>query len=302
MLKHLISIDDLTVSEILLIFKRAKEMKKRPYQDVLKNKNLAMLFAKPSTRTRVSFEVAMNHLGGHALDLDFQNLQVSRGETLGDTARVLGRYVNCVMARLFRHQDLLELANNSPVPVINGLTDLLHPCQVLSDMFTLHEKLGKLMGLKITYVGDGNNNVTHSLMYACSKLRINLSVGCPKGYNPNPGIMRKASKNARRMGCKLEVLHDPKKAVNGADVLYTDTWVSMGKKPSPKTIRELRPFQVNDKLLSMTKKNALAMHCLPAHGGREITSKVMDGRNSIIFDQAENRLHVEKAILALLMG
>jgi ornithine carbamoyltransferase len=300
-MKHLISIQDLTVQEILAIFKRTEDFKKRPIQPVLKGKTLAMIFQKPSTRTRVSFEVAMYHLGGHALFLNTQDLQLKRGETIADTARALSRYINGIMARVYSHKDILDLATFSSVPVINGLSDLLHPCQGLGDIYTVHEKLGQLRGLKLAYTGDGNNNVTHSLLHICSKLGINISVACPTQYEPDKAVLRDSKANAGKSGSVIEVTSNPKQALKGADIVYTDTWVSMGDKDSTARVKKLRPYQLNSSLLKHAKKHALVMHCLPAHRGQEITDSVLDGSQSIVWDQAENRLHVQKGILSLLL-
>jgi ornithine carbamoyltransferase len=299
---NLLTIRDLRVAELLLILRKTRYFKENPYQPVLKNKILAMLFEKPSTRTRVSFEVAMKHLGGDALFLGFDSLQVKRGETLGDTARVLSRYVDGIMARLKKHKDLVELARHATIPVINGLTDLYHPCQILGDMFTIKEVFGYFRGLKLAYFGDGNNNVTHSLLYACAKLGMSMIVASPKGYEPDKKIMEEARKIAKRNGIDVGGVHDPKLAAKKADIIYTDTWVSMGKeKEVKKRLKDLKPYQVNTKLLKKANKHCIVMHCLPAHREREITSEVMDGKHSVIWDQAENRLHVQKAILALLL-
>jgi ornithine carbamoyltransferase len=299
-MQHLISVQDLSIQEIMLIFRRADQFKRRPVQPVLKDKCLAMIFQKPSTRTRVSFEVAMNHLGGHALYLNSQELQMGRGESVADTARILSRYCNAIMARVFSHQDILELAARSGVPVINGLSDLLHPCQALSDMYTMHKRIGRLRGLKLAYTGD-SNNVTHSLLYACSKLGINMSVASPAKYVPEKAVLRESMANARSSGAVIEVTQDPQEALKGADVVYTDTWFSMDQNPDTAKERALKPYQLNSSLLSHAKKGALVMHCLPAHRGQEITDSVMDGPQSIVWDQAENRLHVQKGILSLLL-
>jgi len=299
-MQHLISIQNLSVQEIMAIFKRTDEFKRRPVQPTLKNKNLAMLFQKPSTRTRVSFEVAMNHLGGHALYLNAQDLQLGRGETTADTARTLSRYCDAIMARVFFHQDIIGLAAHSGVPVINGLSDLLHPCQALSDMYTIHEKRGRLKGLKLAYTGD-SNNVTHSLLYACSKLGVNMSVACPARQAPEKAVLRESEANARSSGAVIEVTQDPGEALKGADVVYTDTWFSMGQKPDRAKEMALKHYQLNPSLLSHARRGALVMHCLPAHRGQEITDSVMDGPQSIVWDQAENRMHVQKGILSLLV-
>jgi ornithine carbamoyltransferase len=299
-MQHLISIQDLSLQEIIAIFRRTDGFKRKPIQPVLRNKNLAMIFQKPSTRTRVSFEVAMKHLGGNALYLNAQDLRLGWGETVADTARTLSRYCDGIMARVFSHRDMLELAKYSGVPVINGLSDLLHPCQALGDMFTIHEKLGRLSGLRLAYTGNARNNVTHSLLYACSKLGMNIAVACPAEYGPDGAVLRESRANARSSGAVIEVVSDPRKAVKGADIVYTDSWTPMepGKKPS---LNAFRPYQLNPSLLGCAKRNALVMHCLPAHRGKEITDSVLDGPQSIVWDQAGNRMHVQKGILSLLM-
>ncbi len=289
---HLLSISELTKNDIDSILRKAQKLKNKE-KPVLKGKNVAMLFAKPSTRTRVSFEAAVNQLSGHPLYLDISTTQLSREETISDTSRVLSRYVDCIIARLFKHQHIEELAKASDVPVINGLTDMFHPCQALADMYTIREKLGKLKGLNLTYLGDGNNNVAHSLMYACSRLGVNMTVSCPASLKPDKTVLKET-------GSRIE--KNPKKAVRDSDILYTDVWKSMGEKASTKSrALLLRPYQINKSLLGLAKRSAIVMHCLPAHRGQEITSDVMDGKQSVIFDQAENRLHVAKGILAFLL-
>ena len=268
---------------------------------LLKGKTLAMIFEKPSTRTRVSFEVGMWQLGGYALYLSASDLQLGRGETIADTARVLSRYVNGIMARVFAHQTILDLAKYSRVPVINGLSDFTHPCQGLADLFTIYEKKGRLSRLKLAYVGDGNN-VAHSLLYGCSKVGMNFTLACPKGYEPNSKVVSEAKAEGRRSGSRVNVTNDPGEAVRGADVVYTDVWASMGKeKEHEQRIKIFKPYQVNRKLVKGAKKDYLFMHCLPAHRGEEVTDEVADSKNSVIFDQAENRLHTQKAIMALMM-
>ena len=302
-MKHLTSINNLSVNEIQTIFRKADELRIKS-KPVLKNKTLAMIFAKPSTRTRVSFEVAMTQLGGHAIDLDFDALQLGRGETIADTAKVLSRYVDGIMARLFSHDDIINLAKNSTVPVINGLTDLLHPCQALADIYTIkrHFRNRKLNGLKLTFLGDGNNNVTHSLMIICSKLGIDMVVSSPRKYFPEIEIAKQTQENCRKSGSDFKVIPTAKEAAKDADILYTDTWLSMGDKGKvDEMIDVFAPYQIDSELVKAAKKNCIVMHCLPAHRGYEIKSEVMDGKHSVIFDQAENRLHTEKAILALLL-
>jgi ornithine carbamoyltransferase len=260
-----------------------------------------MIFEKPSTRTRVSFEVGMWQLGGYALYLSISDLQLGRGETIADTAQTLSRYVNGIMARVFAHQTILDLVKYSKVPVINGLSDMTHPCQGLADLFTIYEKKGRLHGLKLAYVGDGNN-VAHSLLYGCSKVGMNITLACPKGYEPHPEVVLKAKEEGKISGCIVKVTKDPKEAARGADIIYTDVWASMGQeKEHEKRIKIFKPYQVHTKLIKEAKEDYLFMHCLPAHRGEEVTDEVADSKNSIIFDQAENRLHTQKALLALMM-
>jgi len=299
------SLYDLTREEIEEILKASEFLKlqllRGEEHPLLKGKTLAMIFEKPSTRTRVSFEVGMWQLGGYALYLSASDLQLGRGETIADTAQTLSRYVNGIMARVFAHQTILDLIKYSSVPVINGLSDFSHPCQGLADLFTIHEKKGRLSGLKLAYVGDGNN-VAHSLLYGCSKMGMNITLACPKGYEPDPEVVSKAKEEGKKTGCKVKVTNDPKEAVKQADIVYTDVWASMGKeKEHEKRVKLFKPYQVNGKLVREAKRDYLFMHCLPAHRGEEVTDEVADSKNSVIFDQAENRLHTQKALLALMM-
>jgi ornithine carbamoyltransferase len=303
-MKHnsLISTHDLTLEETDEIFTLARKMKETPadYRDALTGKTLGMIFQKPSTRTRVSFEVGIYQLGGIGLYLSAQDLQLGRGETVPDTARVLGRYVDAVMARVFRHQDIIDLARYSGVPVINGLSDLLHPCQALADYMTLQEKKGELRGLRLAYVGDGNN-VAHSLMLAGAKVGANVTVVCPQGYEPKEEIVRLAREDAKAGGCRIEVTDDLA-GVDGVDAVYTDVWASMGQEAeAQKRMKVFKPYQVNSKLMARAAADAVFLHCLPAHRGEEVTDEVADSPASVIFDEAENRLHAQKAIMYLLM-
>ena len=303
--KSLASLHDLTREEIEQILKTSELLKLQLLrgQDhpLLKGKTLAMIFEKPSTRTRVSFEIGMWQLGGYALYLSSSDLQLGRGETIGDTAQVLSRYANGMMARVFAHQTILDLVKFSRVPVVNGLSDYSHPCQGLADLFTIYEKKGSLPGLRLAYVGDGNN-VAHSLLYGCSKVGIDIILGCPKGYEPNPKVVSESKEEAKRSGSEVRVTNDPKEAVEGADVIYTDVWASMGKeKEHAERVNILKPYQVNPKLVKGAKGDYLFMHCLPAHRGEEVTNEVADSKNSVIFDQAENRMHTQKALLSLIM-
>ncbi|MBN1263036.1 MAG: ornithine carbamoyltransferase [Candidatus Pacebacteria bacterium] len=302
---HLTNVFDLNREQIELIFETAKDLKRRqkigqPHQ-LLKGKSLGMIFQKPSTRTRVSFEVGMTQLGGHALYLGPNDLQLNRGETIADTAKVLSRYVDGIMARVFSHNDIVSLAENSTVPVINGLSDRFHPCQALTDLFTILEKYQSFDGLKVGFVGDGDNNVTYSLMYLCARLGIDISVGCPPKYNVKDEVLAVAKKEANKTGAKITVTPDPEKAVALANVIYTDVWVSMGREDKEERLKALKPYQVNNFLIKRAARHAIIMHCLPAHRGEELTNEVMDGPQSVVFDQAENRLHIQKAIMALMM-
>jgi ornithine carbamoyltransferase len=303
--RSLDSLLHLTKEEIEQILKTSKLLKSKllcgEKHPLLRGKTLAMIFEKPSTRTRVSFEVGMWQLGGYALYLSSSDLQLGRGETIADTARTLSRYVNGIMARVFAHQTILDLIKYSSVPVINGLSDLTHPCQGLADLFTIYEKKGRLSGLKLAYIGDGNN-VAHSLILGCSKLGMEINLACPKGYEPNPKVVSKGKEEGRKSGGRVRVMNDPREAVRMADVIYTDVWASMGQeKEHGKRIKIFKPYQIHTKLIKEAKEDYLFMHCLPAHRGEEVTDEVADSKNSIIFDQAENRLHTQKALLALIM-
>lgn len=266
-------------------------------EGALKGKTLAMIFEKPSTRTRVSFEVGMAQLGGHALYLSPRDLQIGRGETIADTAKVLSRYVDAIMYRAFSHEMMLELAKNATVPVINGLDDLEHPCQIVADLLTVKEKKGKLKGIKMAYVGDGNN-VCNSLLLGAAIVGMDFVAACPDGYKPNDKIVADAISIAKRNKCLSKVISDPHDAVKDADVVYTDVWTSMGQeKEAEEREKVFAPYQVNSKLLANAKDDCIVMHCLPAHRGHEITDEVIDGEQSVVFDQAENRLHAQQAIL-----
>lgn len=304
--KDLISIHDLSVGEVATILdvsRKLKNMQKKGIpHEYLRGKTLAMLFSKASTRTRVSFEVGFHQLGGHALYLNDAVTQLGRGEPIRDTARVLSRFVDGIMIRTFSHDSVIELAEYADVPVINGLTDLLHPCQALTDMFTIEEKLKVLKGRKLVYVGDGNN-MAHSLMFACAKVGMNMVCASPKGYEPNPEILKLAQEDALLTGCSITVDEDMFRAAKDADVLYTDVWTSMGEEAERKVrFQALHNYQINAELLAEARSEALVLHCLPAHRGEEITEEVLEGPQSVVFDEAENRLHVQKAIMALLMG
>jgi len=304
--RHFLSLQDFSLTEIVMFLDFARDLKQRQKRGephtLLAGKTLAMIFQKPSTRTRVSFEVGMWQLGGHALFLSSQELQMGRGEPIKDTAAVLSRYVDGIMIRTFKHSDVEELASFATVPVINGLTDLLHPCQVLADLLTVEEKLGKLAGLKLAYLGDGNN-VAHSLLLGCTKVGMNIAVAGPENYWPLPEITAKARENAATSRCSVLITVDPLEAVKDADIIYTDVWASMGKEEEKAERKNVfAPYQVNDNILKAARPGALVMHCLPAYRGDEITAEVLEGEQSVVIDQAENRLHAQKALLALLMG
>ncbi len=302
--KDLVTVNDLTRKDIDTIFDVTKHLKtetkmgRRHY--LLEGKSLGMIFEKPSTRTRVSFEVAMTQLGGHALYLSKNDIQLSRGETIEDTAMVLSRMVDGIIARVYEHEKIEKLALNATIPVINALSDMYHPCQALADFYTILEHK-HTFNVKIAYIGDGNNNVTHSLMLLASKLGSNIVVITPKGYEPADEVISMANENNEISGGSLAISNDPSD-VTGADVVYTDTWVSMGREEEEKKrIEDLSPYQVNSELMAMADKNAIFMHCLPAHRNHEVTDEVIDSEQSVVFDEAENRLHVQKAVLALLM-
>lgn len=304
--KDFISVADLSKEEVQMVLNFAKflktQAKKGSYPKLLKGETLAMIFEKPSNRTRVSFEVGMYDLGGLSINLDAKSLRLGGGESIPDIAKTLSRYVDGIVMRTFEHDKIIELARSATIPVINGLTDLLHPCQALSDIFTIQEKKGKLRGIKLAYIGDGNN-VCHSLMHAAAKMGMEFIAASPKGYEPDRMIIRQSQEIAEKNKALLNIVNDPADAAVGADIIYTDVWASMGQeKEAGKRKKDFKRFQVNDNLLEKAKKDVLVMHCLPAHRGEEITTDVMDGKRSIVFDQAENRLHVQKAILTLLMS
>lgn len=303
--RSLASVADFNQEEIWQIFDTTRDLKRRQKigepHEILKGKQLAMIFQKPSTRTRVSFEVGISQLGGHGLYLGASDLQLARGETIEDTARVLDRYVDCIMARVFEHEHILDLIKYSGVPVINGLSNDYHPCQALTDLFSVWEKKGSLDGLKFTFVGDGDNNVTNSLMLLSAILGVDFSVASPRKYTTRKEVYKKAKDLALKSGAKIEILTDPVKAVRGSDVIATDVWVSMGREDREERLKVLNPYQVNQKLIKKAKTDVLVMHCLPAHRGEEITDEVIDGPHSIVFDEAENRLHVQKALMALII-
>ncbi|WP_274654151.1 ornithine carbamoyltransferase [Paenibacillus humicola] len=303
--RDFIALTDYTPEEIRYLIDLAIELKKKQKAGEtfhpLKGKTLGMIFEKSSTRTRVSFEVGMYQLGGQALFLSRNDLQIGRGETVWDTAQTLSRYLDGIMIRTFAHRTVIELARGATVPVINGLTDTNHPCQALCDFQTILEHKERLKGMKLAYIGDGNNMV-HSLMMGAAKLGVHMSVATPEGYAPDEDIVRQTVEAASETGARIVVCRDPKEAIEGADVVYTDVWASMGFESEQKE-REIAfaDYQVNEELTNRAKPDFLFMHCLPAHRGEEVSEGIIDGNHSIIFDQAENRLHAQKAILAAIM-
>lgn len=301
--KDFISIHDYTAEEVAEIFQLAKDIKATPdkFSTALAGKTLGMIFEKSSTRTRVSFEVGMYQLGGHALFLSARDIQLGRGEPIYDTAKVLSRYVDGIMARTFAHKTVTDLAEYSSVPVINGLTDLLHPCQGMTDYFTALEKFGDLRGRKIAYIGDGNN-MAHSLMYGASKVGMDIAVATPRGYDPDPVVLAKSLADADKAGTKVIVTHSIDEAAAGADIIETDVWASMGQEEeAEKRAKDFDGWKVDARIMGLAKKEAIFMHCLPAHRGEEVSAEVCDSAQSVIYDEAENRLHVQKAIMVTLM-
>ena len=305
MKKDFLAISDYTSEEIQNILDLAINLKKEYFASgnlpLLQNKVLAMLFSKPSLRTRISFDMAMRQLGGDALFISPDEIGLGKRESIADVARVLAGYVSAIMARVFEHQQVLELAKWADIPVINGLSDYNHPCQAMADLLTIYEHFGALKGLKVTFLGDGNN-VAVSLMHACSKLGMNFCIASPDGYDIVPEAISMAKEFSKISGSKLQFLRDPNEAVKDVDVVYSDTWTSMGQEAETKK-RELvfPPYQVNTIIMGFAKPSAIFMHCLPAHRGQEVTGEVADGPQSVIFQQAHNRLHAQKAILVKLL-
>lgn len=305
-MKDFISLHDTSSEEVEQLLKLAlklkDENKKGIEHHILKGKSLGMIFTKSSTRTRVSFEVGMTQLGGYPLFLSSNDIQLGRGESIYDTAKVLERFLDGIMIRTFAHQDVLDLAEYANIPVINALTDLLHPCQVLADLQTVYEHKGKLEGLKFAYIGDGNN-MAHSIMYGCAKAGLDCAIAAPADYSCDAEVIQNAKDDFKKAGRELILTEDPVEAVKNADVVYTDTWVSMGMEAEKAERQKVfMPYQVNKELFKYAKDDALFMHCLPAYRGYEVTEDVIDGPNSVIFDEAENRLHAQKAVMAVLMG
>ncbi|MCP4538906.1 MAG: ornithine carbamoyltransferase [Chloroflexi bacterium] len=306
-MNHFLSIANLTPDELRELLNLALDLKKEwkngGNHPLLKDKTLGLVFQKPSLRTRVSFEMGMNHLGGQGLYLSPFEIQLGKRESVADVARVLSRYVDGIMARVFAHADIVELAEYSSIPVINGLSDYNHPCQGLADFLTIIENKGKdLAGLKLVYIGDGNNVAT-SLIFGATLLGMDICITGPRGYESPPGVWALGKKFAATSGSQLSATYDPHKAVAGADVIYTDVWASMGQEAeTDERARIFAPYQVNEALLAEAKPDVIAMHCLPAHRGEEITDQVCDGPHSVLWDQAENRMHAQKAVLAQLMS
>lgn len=299
--KDLLTLADLTSEEIIGLIEKAVVLKektlKKQFDYPLKGKILGMIFDKSSTRTRVSFEVGMIQLGGSALYLNGNDLQLGRGETIADTAQVLSQYLDGIMIRTFSHKSVEELADHAAIPVINGLTDLYHPCQALADLLTVYEKKGKLSGLKLAYIGDGNN-MAHSLMIACAKVGMDVSIAAPKEYFPSHDVTAMCEGFTEASGAKLVITDSPTEAVKDADIIYTDVWTSMGQEAeNEQRLKDFQDYQVNDELLVHANDDYLFMHCLPAHRGEEVSAEVIDGPHSVVFDQAGNRLHAQKALL-----
>ena len=300
MKRDFLTVRDLSAGEIDTIIRRARELKsgKDANRCPLMGKSIGLLFEKASTRTRVSFEAGIYQLGAQAIYMNPGELQMGRGETIGDTARTLSRYLNAIVLRTSEHSRLEEFSSHASIPVINGLSNRHHPCQALADLLTVQEKKGRLKGIQLAFIGDGNN-VANSLIEAASKMEMDMVMACPEGYEPDPDVLERARDAAKG---EIIILRDPREAAGRADVIYTDVWVSMGQeKETEERKRRFRPYQVNDALLACAKKDAIVLHCLPAHRGEEITDEVMDGPRSAVFDQAENRLHSQKALLEFLL-
>jgi ornithine carbamoyltransferase len=303
--RDFLSIHDFSEAEVAYILEVGLELKKEQKKGIahpiLAGKTLGMIFQKASTRTRVAFEVGMYQLGGHALFLSPRDIQIGRGETIKDTALVLSRMLDGIMIRTFDHEEVLEMARWSSVPIINGLTDLLHPTQVIGDMITIQEHKGGLRGLKLAFIGDGNN-VANSLLFGGAKVGMDVTIACPEGFEPDKEVLNLARKDAMATGAKLEVVESVWEAVKGADVIYTDVWASMGQEgEAEEKEKKFMQYQINKALLKEANPDAIVLHCLPAKRGKEITDEVMDGPQSVVFDEAENRLHAHKAIMALVM-
>jgi len=304
--KNILSLQDLDLNEINILLDLAADLKKeftsRKSRPLLKGKILGMIFQKPSTRTRVSFETGMLQLGGHAIFLSSNDIQLAKGETIEDTAKTLSLYLDCIMARVYDHSDIEKLSIFSIIPVINGLSDLFHPCQILADLLTIREHKTKLKGLSLAWIGDGFN-ICNDLLIGCAKIGINMTAACPKGYEPLNWIVKLSKEEGKKTGSQISVVNDPINAVKDADIIVTDTFVSLGK-DDEKIQREqifLPKYQVNSELLRYAKNDVIFMHCLPAKRGQEVTSEIIDGKSSVVWDEAENRIHVQKALLCMLM-
>lgn len=303
--KHMLRLSDYTPGEILQVLSLALKLKKQLKEGLrpplLAGKILAMIFTKSSTRTRVSFEAGIYQLGGTAQFLSSNDIQLGRGEPISDTAQVLSRMVDGIMIRTFAQSDVEDLAKYGTIPVINGLTDLLHPCQILADLMTYYEHKGSFTG-KLAFIGDGNN-VANSLLVGCAKLGLDIAVGCPEGFDPDADVLAAAKQAAAQSGSKIVITHDPNEAAQDADAVYTDVWASMGQESGAQDkYKHFSDYQVNEKLTARCKKDYIFLHCLPAHRGEEVTASVIDGSHSVVFDEAENRLHAQKAVMALLMS
>ena len=300
--RDFISLCDFSADEISYLLDLATKMKQKTkkgiFEPVLKNKNLGLIFSKPSLRTRVSFEIGMKQLGGSSITLKQDEINLGVRETIADTARVMSRYTDCVMIRTFAHKDVEEFAKYASVPTINGLTDDLHPCQIMADLLTIKEHFSKLKGLKLCYVGDGNN-VANSLLLGCALAGLDVTISCPAGYEPMEKYFNFALSAAKTSGTKVEIVNDPKVAVNSANIIYTDVWASMGQESEANERKEIfKNYQVNSKLCAFASSDVIVLHCLPAHREEEITHEVLEKNADIIFEQAENRMHAQKAILA----
>ncbi len=306
--RDFLTLPDFSPEELLRVIEMAAYIKAHPgdFEDAMRQKTLMMIFQKPSLRTRVSFETGMTQMGGHAIYYDVATSPLGKKETMRDTAKTASRYVDIIMARLYEHKDIEELARHSDVPVINALTNFSHPCQIVADLQTIKEKKGKLKGLKLAYLGDGNNNVTHSLLHGCSMTGISIYVGCPEGeeYMPRKDVVERAGEFAAKNGSEVVVTSNAKEAAENADIIYTDSWMSyhIPEEKKEERARVFKPYQVTSELMGLAKKDAMFMNCLPAMRGMEQTAEVIDGPQSIVFDQAENRLHAQKAIMLKLLS
>lgn len=305
--KDFLTLSEFETEEIQYLLDEAVRLKGMQKQGIphayLNGKVLGMIFEKSSTRTRISFEVGMMQLGGQAIFLSSKDIQLGRGETVHDTAKVLSRYVDGIMVRTFSHETIEEFANHADIPVINGLTDLHHPAQVLADLLTIQEHKGKLAGLKLCYIGDGNNNMCHSIMEGAAKVGMDVNVASPVGFEPNLKIVKHVKEISQKTGSKITFSHDPEEMIKNADVIVTDVWTSMGQEDQyEERIKAFTPYQVNEQLTSLAKDDFIFLHCLPAHRGEEVTAGIIDGPHSVVFDEAENRLHAQKAIMKVLLG